>query len=39
MLQKEEETEEDHWREFWTRETETGQQVAQLLASYMMMMI
>jgi hypothetical protein len=34
-LQKAEGTKEDHW----TRETGTGQQVAQLLDCYMMMMM
>jgi hypothetical protein len=29
----------DFWRDFWIRETGTGQQVAQLLDRYMMMMI
>jgi hypothetical protein len=29
--QKAEETKEDHWRDFWMRETRTGHQVAQLL--------
>jgi hypothetical protein len=32
-------TKEDHWRDFWTRETGTGQHVAKLLDSYMMMMM
>jgi hypothetical protein len=34
-----ERTKEDHWRDFWTRETGTGQQMAQLLDCYMMMMM
>jgi hypothetical protein len=29
----------DLWRDFWTRETGTGQQVAQLHDRYMMMMM
>ena len=29
----------DLWRDFWIRETETGQQVAKLHDRYMMMMI
>jgi hypothetical protein len=37
--QKEEGTKEDHWRDLWMREPRTGQQVAQLLDSYMMMMM
>jgi hypothetical protein len=32
-------TKEDHWRDFWLRETRMGQQVAQVLECYMMMMI
>jgi hypothetical protein len=37
--QKAKGTKEAHWRDFWKRETGTGQQVAQLLDSYMMMML
>jgi hypothetical protein len=37
--QEAEGTKEDHWRDSWTREIGTGQQVAQLLDSYMMMMM
>jgi len=29
----------DFWRDFWIRETGTGQQVAQLHVRYMMMML
>jgi hypothetical protein len=32
-------TKEDHWTDLWTRETEMGQQVAQMLDGYMMMMM
>jgi hypothetical protein len=35
--QKAEGTKEDHWRDFWMCKTVTGQQVAQLLDSYKMM--
>jgi hypothetical protein len=35
--EKAEGTKEDHWRDFWMRETGTGQKVAQLLDSYIMM--
>jgi hypothetical protein len=37
--QKTEGTKEDHWRDFWMLETGTGQQVAQLLDCYMMMIV
>jgi hypothetical protein len=37
--QKTEGTKEDLWRDFWRRETGTGQQVAQLLDCYIMMMM
>jgi hypothetical protein len=37
--QKAEGTKEDHWRDFWTRETRTGQEVSELLDCYIMISI
>jgi hypothetical protein len=37
--QKSKGTTEDHWRDFWMSETVAGQQVAQLLYCYVMMMM
>jgi hypothetical protein len=36
---KAEGTKEDLWRDFWTREAGTGQQVVQRLGCYMVMMM